>query len=73
MLLRASELLLRFLYEPTWRFFESIHDCMMETWEWFVVTLEPYAWQMALLGLVIVLDWIAMSLLSAVLPGGCFW
>lgn len=60
------------LYEPIWRFFEAIHDCMVEAWEWFVAILEPYVWQIALLGLVIVLDLVVMSLLPVVLLGGCF-
>jgi len=55
MLPKENELLSRFLYEPIWRFFESIHNGIAEAWEWFVATLEPYIWQIALLDLVIVL------------------
>ena len=47
MLLKENELLSRFLYEPIWRFFESIHDCIVdcvvEAWDWIVEKLRPYA------------------------------
>lgn len=43
MLPKGNELLSRLLYKPIWRFFESIHNCIVGTWDWIVEELGPFA------------------------------
>lgn len=54
------------LYEFIWRFFESIHDRVVETWDWIVEKLRPLAWFVALFNL------IGTLLLLVILLRACF-
>jgi len=54
------------LYEPIWRFFESVHNYMAETWDRIVEKLSPFVWAIALFNLAVTL------LLLVILLRGCF-